>query len=81
MSETGFRILAATRCHTDSCCPAVMESADGENIVIVGSAVSALLSSASVKQRVGEGEAAVAIPKSLLLEAFNAMLYSNIKNS
>jgi hypothetical protein len=68
MSETSLRVLA-TRCHTSSCCPTIMGSADGGEVVIVGSVASALLASASVKERVGAEEAAVVIPKSLLLEA------------
>jgi hypothetical protein len=80
MSETGLRILAA-RCHTSSCCPTIMGSADGEEVVIVGSVASALLASASVKDRVGAEEAAVVIPKSLFLEAYDAMLYRNSKDS
>ncbi|HXW21535.1 MAG TPA: hypothetical protein VEK14_01350 [Rhodomicrobium sp.] len=52
MSKTSLRILAA-RCHTSSCYPTIMGSADGEEVVIVGSVASALLASASVKDRVG----------------------------
>ncbi len=79
MSETDLRVLAI-RCHTSSCCPAIMAPPDGEDLVIVGSLASALLASASVQERVGAGEAAVVIPKSLLLEACDVMLYGNIKN-
>jgi len=80
MNKADLRILA-TRCHTDSCCPAIMESSDGEEVVIVGGATGALLASSSVRARVGTGEAAVVIPKSLFLEACNLMLSGNIENS
>ena len=78
MSEIGFRVLA-TRCHTSSCCPTIMESADGEEVVIVGGIASAILASATVQERVGSKEAAVVIPKSLFLEACDVMLYRNDK--
>jgi hypothetical protein len=80
MSEVELRVLA-TRCHTSSCCPTILESPDGEEVVIVGGIASALLASASVQERVGTEEAAVVIPKSLLLEACNVMLFSNNKIS
>lgn len=79
MSEDGLRVLAI-RCHTSSCCPAIMVSPDGQELVIVGSVASALLANSSVQKRLGAGEAAVVIPKSLLLEAYDVMLYDNIKN-
>ncbi len=79
MSEPGLRVLA-TLCHTSSCCPMIMESSCGEEVVIVGSIAAALLSSASFQERVGAGEAAVVIPKSLLIEAFNELLAGNVKS-
>lgn len=72
MQEKQFRVLAA-RCHTSSCCPAIMESRDSEEIVIVGDAANALLAAQDVKKKIGEGEAAVVIPKSLLIEALKAL--------
>ncbi len=80
MSETDLRVLA-TRCHTSSCCPTIIESPDGEEVVIVGDIASAILASASVQQRVGPEEAAVVIPKGLFLEACDVMLYRNYKIS
>jgi precorrin isomerase len=44
----------------------------GDDIVVVGSAASALLEAAAVREKVGVDEAAVVIPKSLLLEAMKA---------
>jgi hypothetical protein len=51
-----------------------LESPDGEEIVIVGGIGGALLSSDAVKTRIGDQEAAVVIPKSVFLEACNAIL-------
>jgi len=61
MDKAGLRILA-TRCHTDSCCR-IMESPDGEEVVIIGGASGVLLPRAAVQTKVGAGEAAVVIPK------------------
>lgn len=72
MQNDTFRVLA-TRCHTSSCCPTIMESGTGEDIVIVGNAASALLRAQSVTAKVGEGEAAIVIPRGLLLEAVEAL--------
>jgi hypothetical protein len=67
-----FRILA-TRCGSCGCgCPTIME-AGGDSVVIVGSAADSLLDAAAVKARTGDGEAAVVIPKSLLLEALRSL--------
>jgi hypothetical protein len=63
-----LRVLAA-RCHTDSCCPAIMESNESDEIVIIGYALNELLASPDVQRKIGEGEAAVVIPRTLLLEA------------
>ena len=67
-----FRILA-TSCGSCGCgCPTIMEAGD-DAIVVVGSARNALIEAAAVKGKTGEGEAAVVIPKSLLLEAIQAL--------
>lgn len=73
MANEDFRILA-TRCGSCGCgCPTIMESADGYSIVIVGTARDPALALDSVRARIGEGEAAVMIPKELLLEALKAI--------
>ncbi len=72
MPEKEFKVLAG-RCHTSSCCPAIMESRENGEIVIVGDALSGLLASPEVKDRIGEGEAAIVIPRALLLEALKSM--------
>lgn len=67
-----FRVLAA-RCGSCGCgCPTIMEAPDN-SIVIIGSSVSALIDAASVKEKTGHGEAAVVIPKSLLIEAMRSL--------
>ncbi len=72
MSDAELRVLAE-RCHTSSCCPAILESPDGQEVVIVGSVASALLSNASVQKRIGADEVAIVIPKSLIIEALDVM--------
>jgi hypothetical protein len=67
-----FRILA-TRCGSCGCgCPTIMEAGE-DSVVIVGSAADALLNAQQVKDKTGAGEAAVVIPRSLLLEAMKAL--------
>jgi len=72
MQKNTLRVLAA-RCHTDSCCPVIMESQESDEIVIVGDALNDLLAFPDVKRKIGEGEAAVVIPRSLLLEALKKL--------
>jgi hypothetical protein len=72
--EAKLKILA-TRCGSCGCgCPTIFESDDKENLVIVGSIGTEILNSPIVRQHVGEGEIAVVIPKSLLLEASKALV-------
>ena len=71
MSEK-FRVLASS-CGSCGCgCPTVIEAGD-DAIVVVGSATSALVDAATVRRMTGAGEAAVVIPKSLLIEAIHAL--------
>jgi hypothetical protein len=49
-----------------------MEAGD-DAVVVVGSAADALLSAQAVREKTGAGEAAVVIPKSLLIEALKAL--------
>jgi len=49
-----------------------MEAGD-DSIVIVGSIANSLVEAAAVKEKTGVGEAAVVIPKSLLIEALQAL--------
>ena len=67
-----FRVLA-TRCGSCGCgCPTIMEAPDN-SIVIVGSTANFLVENAAVKEKIGNGEAAVVIPKSLLIEALRSL--------
>jgi hypothetical protein len=68
-----FRVLATTRCGSCGCgCPTIME-APNDSIVIIGSSTSPLIDAFSVKEKTGNGEAAVVIPKSLLIEALRSL--------
>ena len=49
-----------------------MDAGD-DSIVIVGSVANTLLSAAAVREKTGDGEAAVVIPKSLLMEALRSL--------
>ena len=74
MEGTGFRLLATVRCGGCGCgCPTVLEAANGEDLVIVGKLDLLTAEAAAVKQHTGDGEIAVVIPKSLLLEAAKAL--------
>ena len=67
-----FRVLA-TRCGSCGCgCPTIIE-APNDSIVIVGSTANVLVDNAAVKEKIGNGEAAVVIPKSLLIEALRSL--------
>ncbi|MFZ0572091.1 MAG: hypothetical protein WCD20_09145 [Rhodomicrobium sp.] len=72
MQKKELRVLAG-RCHTASCCPTIMESQESQEIVIVGDALNGLLASPDVKRKIGEGEAAVVIPRALLIEALKSL--------
>ena len=67
-----FRVLA-TRCGSCGCgCPTIMEAPD-DSIVIIGSTANLLVENAAVNKKIGNGEAAVVIPKSLLIEALRSL--------
>jgi hypothetical protein len=70
--KSELRVLS-TRCHTANCCPTIMLSDSGGEVVIVGDAAHSLLSSRAVIEKTGEGEAAIVIPRDLLLEAVAAL--------
>lgn len=54
-------------------CPTVMEGGSPDDLVIVGKLDAIVLNSATVIKHTGEGEIAVVIPKSLLIEAAKAL--------
>lgn len=73
--ETGksYKVLAK-RCGSCDCgCPTVLESGNSDELVIVGKLDSVVMKNAAVAEHTGEGEIAVVIPKSLLLEAAKAL--------
>lgn len=70
--KSGFRILAG-RCGSCGCgCPTIMEAPD-DSIVVVGSIANSLIHAVPVREKTGDGEAAVVIPKSLLIEALQSL--------
>ena len=77
MDETGFqrfKLLATVKCGSCGCgCPTVLE-ADNGDLVIVGKLDSDIAAVEAVKQYIGEGETAVTIPRSLLLQAVKSLL-------
>jgi hypothetical protein len=69
-----YKVLA-TKCGSCDCgCPTVLEGENSDELVIVGKLDSVVLKNASVAEHTGDGEMAVVIPKSLLLEAAKALL-------
>lgn len=68
-----YKVLA-TKCGSCDCgCPTVLESESSEELVIVGKVDDTVMHSAAVRTRTGDGEFAVVIPKSLLIEAAKAL--------
>lgn len=72
-SEQAYKVLAKD-CGGCGCgCPTVMEGGTPDDVVIVGKLDAMVLNSATVQKHTGEGEIAVVIPKSLLIEAAKAL--------
>ncbi len=68
-SDSQFKVLASL-CGSCGCgCPTVFESENGEDMVIVGKHDEIVLENTAINQKIGDGETAVVIPKSILLEA------------
>ncbi|NJM34855.1 MAG: hypothetical protein HC850_09255 [Rhodomicrobium sp.] len=68
-----YKVLA-TRCGGCGCgCPTILETGDADALVVVGQLKGQALDNDAVARYVGEGEIAVLIPKSLLLEAAKAL--------
>jgi hypothetical protein len=55
-------------------CPTVLESGNPNDLVIVGKLDALVLNSPDVQKHTGDGEIAVVIPKSLLMQAAKALL-------
>ena len=72
--SAGFKLVATVKCGSCGCgCPTVLEADNGEDLVIVGKLDEIVARASVVKQHVGDGEIAVVIPKSLLLEAAKSL--------
>jgi hypothetical protein len=69
VSEKKFEVVASL-CGSCSCgCPTIFASEDGENLVVVGRVDENTAGASAIRGMTGTGEAAVVIPRSLLLEA------------
>lgn len=69
-----YKVLV-TKCGSCDCgCPTVFESDNADELVIVGKLDSVVTANAAVAEHTGDGEMAIVIPKSLLLEAAKALL-------
>lgn len=72
-SGEGFSVIAK-ECGDGARCPTVLECGNPNDIVIVGKLDAMVLNSADVQKHTGEGEIAVVIPKSLLMQAAKALV-------
>lgn len=72
-SGEGFSVIAK-ECGGSARCPTVLESGNPNDVVIVGKLDAIVLNSADVQKHTGEGEIAVVIPKSLLMQAAKALV-------
>lgn len=67
--------VIAKECGACGCgCPTVMEGGEPDDLIIVGKLDAVVLNSEAVRKHTGEGEIAVVIPKSLLLQAAKALV-------
>jgi hypothetical protein len=73
-SGAEFEVIAKI-CGCCGCgCPTVLESGNSEELVIVGKLDALVLNSPDVQKHTGDGEIAVVIPKSLLMQAAKALI-------
>jgi hypothetical protein len=70
-AEFSFRVVAKD-CGLGSC-PTVLECANPDDLVVVGKLDAVVLNSPDVQKHTGDGEIAVVIPKSLLVQAAKAL--------
>ncbi len=67
--------VISTRCGSCGCgCPTILQIDKSDELVVVGRLSAHILEDQAVIKHVGEGEAAVIIPRSLLLEAAKSLL-------
>jgi hypothetical protein len=71
-----YTVIAKEACGGCGCgCPTVMEGGEKkDDLIIVGKLDAVVLNSEAVQKHTGEGEIAVVIPKSLLLQAAKALI-------
>lgn len=75
MDEVRSYKVLATKCGSCGCgCPTVLETENSDELVVVGKLDDLVTRSAAVQTHTGDGEIAVVIPKSLLIEAAKALL-------
>jgi hypothetical protein len=68
-----YKVLA-TKCGSCDCgCPTVLESDSTDELVVVGKIDELVMRSTEVQAHTGDGEVAVVIPRSLLIEAAKAL--------
>ena len=73
-SGAEFAVIAK-QCGACGCgCPTVMEGGEPDDLIIVGKLDAVVLNSEAVRKHTGEGEIAVVIPKSLLIQAAKALV-------
>jgi hypothetical protein len=74
--DANYSVIAKIDCGGCGCgCPTVMEGGEKkDDLIIVGKLDAVVLNSEAVKKHTGEGEIAVVIPKSLLLQAAKALI-------
>jgi hypothetical protein len=74
MDEVRNYKVLATKCGSCGCgCPTVLEGENTDDLVVVGKIDGLVMRSAAVQAHTGDGEVAVVIPKSLLIEAAKAL--------
>jgi hypothetical protein len=73
MLDTGKFKLLATKCGSCDCgCPTILET-EKDELIVVGKLDVTTSENTTIRQYTGDGEMAVVIPKSLLIEAAKAL--------
>jgi hypothetical protein len=73
MRDTGKMNVLATRCGSCGCgCPTILET-EKDELIVVGKLDANTSENTTIRQYTGDGEMAVVIPKTLLIEAAKAL--------
>lgn len=72
-NDKNYKVIVSKCGSCDCGCPTVLEGDNPEELVIVGRLDSVVMANATVSQHTGDGETAIVIPRSLLLEAAKAL--------